>query len=349
MLFLDKVFLKPRQRLLRGAELSNIGLARDLERHNVRLVVPAHYSWGADFRDGSGHGINDIVSLSGNSVLLNGLSAVIRLRHRAFRAVIVSNVANSLIPAILLLRACQSSLPFAVIAHRLPTARFVASLPVRRTRIVAVNSFIADTFGRAGFRDVLASFGHVEAARFHPPGTRRYAAPGTKVNFCVVGCLDCAWKGADTAVAAFRNLPREVAGRCVLHLASYARPPAFPEDNILAYAWMAAGEMPDWLRRMDVMIVPSRDDNVMRETFSLSMVEGMLTGLPVIASSLPVLAEKLTEGGGYVFRGVEDLARLMSRLVECPEMRASLGARARSVALQRYVWDTAKFIDLCLA
>ena len=107
--------------------------------------------------------------------------------------------------------------------------------------------------------------------------------------------------------------------------------------------------MPDFLRRMDVMIVPSRDEEIMRETFSQAMVQGMLTGLPVIASDLPVLSEKLDRGGGLTFRTVADLREMIARLVRDADLRRRLGAEARRTAAERYVWSTKTFVERYLA
>ncbi|MFC1453970.1 hypothetical protein ACFLQL_02185, partial [Verrucomicrobiota bacterium] len=79
-------------------------------------------------------------------------------------------------------------------------------------------------------------------------------------------------------------------------------------------------------------------------TFSLAMIEGMLTALPLLAANLPILAEKLDAGGGYTFNNAKELSRLMAALVSGPEKRSELGKNARRTALERYVWNTEKFI-----
>ena len=112
---------------------------------------------------------------------------------------------------------------------------------------------------------------------------------------------------------------------------------------------MPASDIPEFVRRMDVMLVPSRDEIVMRETFSQVIVQGMLSGLPVIASDLPVLTEKLDTGGGKVFRSPSDLADIMKDFAESATLRQEVGAKGRETALARYVWDTAVFREKYLA
>jgi len=144
-------------------------------------------------------------------------------------------------------------------------------------------------------------------------------------------------------MAAFRALAPEVRARARLHLVAYHQPPAIAEKDIAAYPWMDPDALPDLLRKMDVLLVPSRDEEVMRETFSQAMVQGMLTGLPILANDLPVLTEKLDRGGGLIFRNVPELTAGMARLAEDAGLREKLGREARATALARYVWSTAEF------
>jgi len=346
VLFLDKVFLRPRKQNLRGVELFNLSLIRDLAREGIKLTVPIHHSWKSAVLDGLSGLLPELCETDRRNTPLNGLQAVWRLRGRSYDKVILANVANGLTPALWLLRLFQGRRPLIMFAHRMPPRRFLAALPWRAEKVVPVNGIIANCFRKAGYAGIHEIFGHIDAGRFYPAGQR---PTPDKINFCVVGFLDNAWKGADTAVAAFRKMPEEVRAKSILHLSSFRSPPSFPEPNIRAAEWMPVGRMPEWLRGMDVMIVPSRDEGVMRETFSLTMVEGMLTGLPILASNLPVLAEKIDAGGGYVFNTVEDLARLMTNLARDAGLRARLGAQARAIALERYIWDTRRFISRCLA
>lgn len=346
LLLLDKVFLKPRKTNLRGVELFNLTLIQDLARNGFSLTIPIHYSWSDDFKHEQSSCPPVFCKVSGRVTLLNGLIAAWLVRRRQYQAIILANVANGLIPALLLLRIFYRRVPLIVFAHRMPSARFMAALPKKTTRVICVNGIIAARFRKAGLKDVNVLFGHMNADKFRPAADSEAKADSDKIiNFCVVGFLDNAWKGADTALAAFRAMPKDISAKCMLHLASYRSPPAVPEQNIKIYEWLAPNEMPAWLRKMDVMIVPSRDEKVMRETFSLTMVEGMLTGLPIIASNLPILAEKLNAGGGYTFNNTEELSQLMVALASEPGKRAELGGEARRVALERYVWDTGKFIS----
>ncbi|MFW6151710.1 MAG: glycosyltransferase, partial [Verrucomicrobiota bacterium] len=85
--------------------------------------------------------------------------------------------------------------------------------------------------------------------------------------------------------------------------------------------------------------------NVMRETFCQAMVQGMLSGLPVIANKLQVLTEKLDQGGGLVFSTTEDLTRAMDQLFRDKPLREHMGNQARTTAKNRYIWRTADFLE----
>jgi hypothetical protein len=74
-------------------------------------------------------------------------------------------------------------------------------------------------------------------------------------------------------------LPPEVRARC--RAAPGLLPHAARRDgHVVAHPWLPADAIPGLLQGMHVMICPSRDEVVMRETFSQAMVQGMLSGLP---------------------------------------------------------------------
>ena len=351
--FLEKVFLDRREKTaaLRGVELFNLRLVRDLCARGVRVSLFAEPSWGETVlrETGAPAQLRFVPADGRGSSMWAGFSAARALRRAArrdgpFGALLLGNVANRLIPALWLLRAGCDFRRATLVAHRETSPRFLRAIRKLPGRVVAVSEPVAAGFrGKGLAADVVVDYGVMDADRFFPPAAPRPAdAP---VRFCVLGALDNAWKGADTALAAFRLLPPAVRARCELHLMAYRDPPAFPDDpGVTAYAWRGAGDMPEVLRGMDAMLVPSRDEEVMRETFSQTAVQGMLTGLPVVHSPIPVLAEKFDRGGGLCARTPEEFAAAMETLAGDPALRAKLGAEARATALARYVWDSDRFL-----
>jgi glycosyltransferase involved in cell wall biosynthesis len=81
------------------------------------------------------------------------------------------------------------------------------------------------------------------------------------------------------------------------------------------------------------------------ETFSQTTVQGMLTGLPVVHTSIPPFMEKFDAGGGIKADTPAEMAAAFVRLADDPELRVRLGREARATALSRYVWDTGRFIE----
>ncbi len=351
--FLEKVFLDRRASTaaLRGVEFFNLRLIRELCALGVRttLFVEPHWAGIVAKAVPDSENLRVITAIGGGSSLLAGASAAMSIRRLArregaFDALLLGNVANRLLPALWWLRAGRDFRRALLVAHRETSPRFLRAIRRLPGRVVAVSKPVAAGFrGKGLAADVVVDYGVMGADRFHPLETpRREDAP---VRFCVLGALDNAWKGADTALAAFRLLPPAVRARCELHLMAYRDPPTIrDEPGIFTYGWQDVGAIPDFLRSMDAMLVPSRDENVMRETFSQSAVQGMLTGLPVIHSPIPVLAEKFDCGGGLRAETPEEFAAAMEKIATDPALRSRLGAEARATALSRYVWDTARFM-----
>ena len=81
----------------------------------------------------------------------------------------------------------------------------------------------------------------------------------------------------------------------------------------------------------------------------MSIIEAMLTGLPVVASDIRGCREQVQEGvtGHLVPAGqVAPLARALASLANDPAMAARMGAAGREIALDRY--DEAKVVGRTL-
>ena len=343
ILFMDKVFLKPcRQEPLRGVEVFNLMLLRDLHRLGYAVWAVGLACWRELLAGKLKADCPQWLEAPPAGVdFLNGVVAGLRRTLPPADVLLLGNVGRSLVPLVQLLRRRGRIRSCVVIAHREASPGFVRLIARLPGHVIAVNEVIARPFREAGHPRVVVDYGVADADRFHPPEVPR--APDGPTHFVVMGMLDNAWKGADTAIEAFRRLPGPIRARARLHLASYRSPPAIGDPGIQAHLWMPAEEIPGFLRGMDVLLAPSRDEGVMRETFSQAVVQGMLTGLPVLVSDLAILREKVEAGGGWVARDADELSRHMAELAGDPALRKRLGDAARAIALQRYVWDTARF------
>ncbi len=339
VLFLDKVFLKRVPEPLRGVELFNLHLLRDLVRLGYPVTLVAEASWQNAITHFVGSHAPEYLWFQGRGP--DALAAALagwRLRGRRFDRVLVGNVGQGLLPLLRHLHRRSAFARAVLIAHREAAPSFVRAWARWPGCVVAVNEKIAAPFRVARCGLVRVDYGIFNSERFVPPDHR----PVHPVRFIVLGALDNAWKGADTAQEAFAVLPPAIRAGAELHLASFRNPPAVGE-GVIAHPWLPADAIPGLLQAMHVMICPSRDEVVMRETFSQAMVQGMLTGLALVVNELPILTEKLDQGGGLVFRSTQQLADHLALLIRDPARREQLGTEARRTALERYVWDTARF------
>jgi len=139
-------------------------------------------------------------------------------------------------------------------------------------------------------------------------------------------------KGVATALEAARltHVPIEVAGTGPL-LASLAT--RFPEADFVGLLPQDALE--HLLSRATAVIVPSQ----WFENASITILEGMAAGVPVVASRIGGIPEQITDGreGLLVPPGdVVALAAAMGRLWAEPAAAAAMGARGQQTARERY-------------
>ena len=100
-------------------------------------------------------------------------------------------------------------------------------------------------------------------------------------------------------------------------------------------------DMPELMRAADIFTLPSH-----REGMPRSVIEAMLTGLPVVATDIRGTREEVVDGETGLLVPVRDsasLAAALSELVRDRERRASMGqngrARARELFDERLVLE----------
>jgi L-malate glycosyltransferase len=96
----------------------------------------------------------------------------------------------------------------------------------------------------------------------------------------------------------------------------------------------ARGDVPQLMQAMDVLVVNSHE-----EPFALTVLEGLASGVAVVATAVGGTPEMITNGenGRLVLaRDNEALAESLIALIHEPELRAWLGHNARKVAEARF-------------
>ena len=106
-----------------------------------------------------------------------------------------------------------------------------------------------------------------------------------------------------------------------------------PRVQLLGYR----SDIPDLLRAADIFVLPSH-----REGMPRSIIEAMLSGLPVVATDIRGCREEVVDGEtGFLIppRQPSALAHALQRLVEDPKLRIKLGDAGRMRALKLFDED----------
>lgn len=114
-----------------------------------------------------------------------------------------------------------------------------------------------------------------------------------------------------------------------------ARSYGVPEDRLVFPGYVE--DVWPYYAAMDVFVLPSR-----KEGFSLSLLEAMASGLPVVASDIPGNNEAVAHGvNGLLFsvRRPKDLARALVEVFESPEWAREMGQAARETVLERFTME----------
>ncbi len=347
LLVMDQGMLKRhKDKPMHGVELFRMRLIRGLAERGARITIVAEKSWKPRIMERLGDldGVEVVgVANLGGTVVNGTLGALMTFGDR-FDVALMGDARRGLIPAMFALQAAHHADRMLVFAHRPTTAQFTDAVGSMDFDTVCVSEHVAKSFGGQTNGRVDVYYGVAGAERFYPPTAPEHTTtPRTDnrtINFCLLGKLPNVSKGHMRAIEAFNALPSEVRRRCHLHLASFADPPKNLGEGITAHGWMDADGVGAFLREMDVLLALSSN-----ETFSQAIVQGMLTELPSIYTSLDVYVEKMDTGAGIVVNSTREIVEAMERLAGDAQLRKQMGEAGRAVALERYVWDTDVFIE----
>jgi glycosyltransferase involved in cell wall biosynthesis len=154
-------------------------------------------------------------------------------------------------------------------------------------------------------------------------------------------------KGIDTLIEAMlklvhvqgkRNICLSIAGSGSVeyenHLHQLVKQNGLTE-HVVFLGWIPPAGMPELLREFDVLVLPS----TWPEPFSRAVLEGMISGLVVVAARTGGTPEVIADGeNGLLFipNNPDDLAGKIAQLVENPASRNRIGKAGRQTILERY-------------
>ena len=106
-------------------------------------------------------------------------------------------------------------------------------------------------------------------------------------------------------------------------------------DYVEFLGWVPADEMPALLRKFDVLLLPS----IWPEPFSRAVLEGMISGLVVVATQTGGTPEVIANGeNGLLFmpNDSSDLAKKIAQLIDNPELRNQIRDAGRQTILEGF-------------
>lgn len=106
-------------------------------------------------------------------------------------------------------------------------------------------------------------------------------------------------------------------------------------NHVTFLGWMPPAEIPALLRKFDVLVLPS----VWPEPFSRAVLEGMISGLVVVATRTGGTPEIIIDGeNGLLFMPNDpvDLAEKIVSLADDPDSRSAIAKAGRQSILQRF-------------
>lgn len=224
-----------------------------------------------------------------------------------------------------------------------PPFRWIEQAVFRRAECALARSETAAGILRArGFSGNIRVVPHgVDTERFAPAPDRDHACEPV-IGY--VGALT-RHKGVDVLIQALALLPSEI------HCLILGDGPEKPKLEDLASRLGVASriefvgtvshrDIPGYLRRMSVFVLPTRSLPGWEERFGRVLLEAMATGLPVVGSNCGEIPSVIGDGG-VVFpeQDPDGLARAVEGILNRPEEARALGVRARQRVESKYSWS----------
>ncbi|RMG30825.1 MAG: glycosyltransferase family 4 protein [Gammaproteobacteria bacterium] len=114
-------------------------------------------------------------------------------------------------------------------------------------------------------------------------------------------------------------------------------------DRVHLLGHVPMEDLPAWLRRADVFLMPNRDIGGDTEGFGMVFIEAAACGTPAIAGRAGGTGDAVLDGETGLRVDGEDpdaVARALAALLRDPARRAALAARALERARREFSWDS---------
>ncbi len=116
-------------------------------------------------------------------------------------------------------------------------------------------------------------------------------------------------------------------------------PPGPIDEFTRSVGWCSQAELPGQYRAADACLVPT----IAQDALSITSVEAMAAGIPVIASRIGGLPYTVSDGvTGLLCEpgNPADLAQKIARLLDDPPLRKQMGLAGRKRFEQDFTWET---------
>jgi glycosyltransferase involved in cell wall biosynthesis len=220
--------------------------------------------------------------------------------------------------------------------------------PLAYEHVICVSAASRDVLVKAGLPIPNARIIHtgLDVGTYLNGGQPELDNDGRSLNLLYAGRLTPD-KGIDTAIRAMTKLVfgqgqgdirLSLAGSGSRDYENHLRDLIHQEglaDYVSFLGWVPPGEMPDLLRKFDVLVLPS----VWPEPFARVVSEAMISGLVVVATPSGGTPEIVLDGeNGLLFApgDPEDLAQKIARLAHDRESRRKLAYAGKQTVLEKF-------------
>ena len=240
--------------------------------------------------------------------------------------------------AIWLMNVSDVNKRFAWIKRPSKTAEIIAMSDV----VIAGNSYLAE-YARAYNPNVTIIPTTVDTDKFIPLTSEK-----SKDKICI------GWTGSLTTIKHFalaipflKELKKKYGDKIyfkVIGDGTYS----YPELGIHGVKWNQDTEVED-LQEIDIGLMPLADDVWSKGKCGLKSLEYMALCIPPVISPVGVNSEIVQDGvNGFLATTNEEWVSKISQLIESPELRKKLGAKARETAVAKYSVNSQKDVYLGL-